>query len=239
MDAAGFIREALLDALALVLPVACAGCGVDGRELCDGCRMRLRAAEPVRTRAPGGIPVWAGAAYADLVQRVVLAAKDGRTGLATPLAELLLAAVDLAETPDAVEVCAVPSTRAALRRRGYDPVRVVLARAGIRHARVLLPARPHRTQKGLARDDRAANLRGVHRARGPLHGRSFLLVDDVVTTGATIAEAARAIREAGGEVVGAVAIAATPLRSARPRSGSRTARRTAAAAHIQPSAKSG
>ncbi|QNO37006.1 ComF family protein [Protaetiibacter sp. SSC-01] len=216
---ATLVREALLDAVALVLPVACAGCGADGRELCDACRARLRAAEPVRTVAPGGIRVFAGAAYGDLVQRVVLAAKDGRTGLATPLAGLLTAAVALAvddeAVPDAAEACAIPSSRAAFRRRGYDPVRLVLARAGIRHVRVLRPARPHRTQKGLARDDREANLRGVHRARGPLDGRVFVLVDDVVTTGATLAEAARAIRHAGGEVVAAVAIAATPLRSAR------------------------
>jgi len=107
----------------------------------------------------------------------------------------------------------VPSTRAAFRRRGFDPARLVLARAGGRDARVLRPARAHDVQKGLGRDARRANLRGVHRARGRLDGRSFLIVDDVVTTGATVSEAARAIREAGGEVIAAVAIAATPLRA--------------------------
>ncbi len=225
------MREALLDALALALPVACAGCGADGRELCEACRVRLAGSAPVRTATPGGIAVYAGAEYADLVQRVVLAAKDGRTTLATPLGALLAAAGELARTdgaiPEAVELCVVPSTRAAFRRRGYDPARLVLARAGLHDARVLRPARPHRAQKGLARDDRAENLRGVHRARGSLAGRVFLVVDDVVTTGATIAEAARAIREAGGEVVGALAVAATPRRAPQ---------RTL---HTRPSVKSG
>jgi predicted amidophosphoribosyltransferase len=212
-DWADELREWLLDALALALPAACAGCGADGRELCALCRERL-SPQLVRTTAPGGVPVCAGAPYDELVQRVVLAAKEGRTGLAVPLATLLAAALADAAPDAGVELCAVPSTRAAYRRRGFDPSRLVLSRAGQRDARVLRAARPHRVQKGLGREDRRVNLRGVHRARYRLDGRRFLLVDDVVTTGATIAEVARAIREAGGEVVGAVAVAATPLRGA-------------------------
>jgi predicted amidophosphoribosyltransferase len=183
----------------------------------------------VRAASPGGIRVYAGASYDELVRRVVLACKQGRTGLANPLAGLLAVALEaaLAEVALAgalteagaaelhVELCAVPSTRAAYRRRGFDPARLVLARTGQTDARVLRPARPHHVQKGLGRDVRRTNLRGVHRARGRLDGRTFLLIDDVVTTGATIDEAARAIREAGGEVLAAVAIAATPLRGGR------------------------
>ncbi|MGN6274162.1 MAG: ComF family protein [Protaetiibacter sp.] len=210
------LREALLDVLALVLPAECAGCGREGRELCAACRAQLTPA-PVATTAPGGIRVYAGAPYEGRVRRVVLACKQGRTGLAGPLAALLgvalaAALADAAARSVPVELCVVPSTRAASRRRGFDPARLVLDRAGGRDARVLRPARAHDVQKGLGRDERRANLRGVHRARGRLDGRSFLIVDDVVTTGATVGEAARAIRQAGGEVVAAVAIAATPLR---------------------------
>jgi len=154
--------------------------------------------------------VVAAAPYAGTVQRVLLALKDGRTPMAAALAPLLSSALAAAGAPAGVELAAVPSTRAALRRRGYDPVLLVLARTGSRSAQVLRPARAHRVQKGLGRAERHENLHGVHRARRSLHGRRFLLVDDVVTTGATLAEAARAIRDAGGEVVGAVAIAATP-----------------------------
>ena len=202
------VREAVLDALAWVLPVECAGCGSPDRMLCGRCRRDLVAA-PARTVA-GGLDVVAAAPYAGTVQRVVLALKDGRTSLASALAPLLSSALARAAAGDDVELVAVPSTRAALRRRGFDPVLVVLARLGARPSRVLRPARTHRVQKGLGRAERLQNLRGVHRATRALRGRRFLIVDDVVTTGATLAEAARAIRDAGGEVVGAVAIAATP-----------------------------
>jgi predicted amidophosphoribosyltransferase len=167
------------------------------------------APDPVVASA-GGVPVVAGAAYAGSVQQALLALKDGRTSTASVLAPLLAAAITAADTESEVELAPVPSTRSAMRRRGFDPVLLVLARAGARPTRVLRTARAHRVQKGLGRAERQRNLHGVHRARGPLNGRRFLLVDDVVTTGATISEAARAIRDAGGEVVGAVAIAATP-----------------------------
>ena len=203
-------REAVLDALAWVLPAECAGCGAPDRVLCDACRARL-VSDPVITTL-GGVVVVAGAPYAGTVQRVVLALKAGRTPAASALATLLASALARAAPAADVELAPVPSTRAAFRRRGFDPVLLLLARIGARPSRVLRPARAHRIQKGLGRAERQQNLRGVHRARYPLHGRRFLLVDDVVTTGATLADAARAIREAGGEVVGAIALAATPRR---------------------------
>src|SRR5690606_39623026 len=193
-----------------------AGCGMEGRELCADCRARL-VPRPVRRTLPDGLPVAAGAEYRGAVRRILLAYKEeGRTVLGGPLAGLLAAALaDGAWGPE-VELCAVPSTRAAYRRRGFDPVRGILARTGRPAVRLLAPARAHAQQKARGRTERQANLHGAHRARGRLEGRRVLLVGGVVTTGATLAEAARAIRAAGGEVVGAVAIAATPLRRIAP-----------------------
>jgi predicted amidophosphoribosyltransferase len=70
----------------------------------------------------------------------------------------------------------------------------------------------HKTasQKTLGSADRTSNVRDSMIAKRTLEGRRFVLVDDVLTTGATFAEAARALRAAGGEVVGGAALAFTP-----------------------------
>jgi predicted amidophosphoribosyltransferase len=75
-------------------------------------------------------------------------------------------------------------------------------------------ARPHRAQKSLTRVDRAANLAGVFAARRPVAGLRVLLLDDVVTTGATLDAAAAALRAGGADVVGAATLAVTPRYSA-------------------------
>ena len=71
-------------------------------------------------------------------------------------------------------------------------------------------------QKDLGSADRAVNLTGAFVALGRLDGRRFLVVDDVLTSGATIREAVRAIRAAGGEVVGGAALAFTPRSAVTP-----------------------
>ncbi len=213
MSLTALLREAALDALAVLWPVDCAGCGEPDRAVCAACRAGL--APVVVERRAGGVRVWCSGAYAGVVRRVILALKEqGRTDAATGLAPLLAAAVVAARraaplgASDAV-VVPVPSSRVALGRRGYDPVRLVCRRAGIRSHRLLLPARRTGAQKRLGVADRAENVRGAFVAVRPLGGIRVLLVDDVMTTGATLEEAARAIRAAGGEVVGAATLAFT------------------------------
>lgn len=124
-----------------------------------------------------------------------------------------------AQRPELVLV-AVPSTRAARRRRGIDPVAAILRRAGLRaglpgplphppwSAPLTIAAGPE--QKSLTAAERAANPIGRMRASPGLAGARVVLVDDILTTGATLTEAARAIRAVGGEVCGAIVVAATP-----------------------------
>ena len=210
------VREAILDALAVVAPVDCAGCGSPDRAVCTACRTGL--VPLLRVDEHGDrLPVVSALVYDDRVRRLILAFKEqGRTDVARHLAPALADAVRTAVF-GAVELTMVPSSRAAYRRRGYDPVRVLLRAARLPAGRsVLVSVRRTRAQKTLHRDDRDANLAGSMRARRSLTGRRFVLVDDVLTTGATLREATRAIEQAGGTVVAAATLARTPLRSTEP-----------------------
>ncbi|HEY4226688.1 MAG TPA: phosphoribosyltransferase family protein [Pseudolysinimonas sp.] len=210
------LREAALDALALVLPVECAGCGASDRAVCAACRVALRP-EPSSRRLPDGTAVFSGLDYDGVARSVILEFKEhGRAGLARVLAPALAAAVveagravDRGHGPG-VELVAVPGSRRARRRRGYDPVAALVSRAGLDRARVFAAARPHSAQKTLSLEERFANLEAVFVTAVPVTGRRFLLVDDVVTTGATLSAAASVLRAAGAEVVAAAVVASTP-----------------------------
>jgi predicted amidophosphoribosyltransferase len=109
-------------------------------------------------------------------------------------------------------VVPVPSSRAAFRRRGYAVTDLLARRAGATPRRLLVPGRAGLDQRGLGRQERARNVGGTLRARRA-EGMRVVVVDDVVTTGATLDEAVRVLRRAGADVVGAAAVATTPLRS--------------------------
>ncbi|MEI5584936.1 MULTISPECIES: ComF family protein [unclassified Agromyces] len=223
-DLARRTRAAVLDALALVLPVECAGCGAPDRSVCDACLLRLAPA-PVRVVRDGGaagepLEAWAGLEYADVAASVIRSMKDAqRTDAAAALAPALRAALAAAcaaadgrPGPVPLEIAVVPSTRAARRERGYDPVLLLLGRAGFRAARVLRARDGRVDQAQLGRDARRANAAGSMAPLGRLDGRAFVLVDDVVTTGSTLAEAVRAIRSEGGTVHAVAVLAHTPRR---------------------------
>ncbi|QAY74543.1 ComF family protein [Agromyces protaetiae] len=218
------LRSALLDALALAIPVACAGCAAPDRSVCAECLAALavgvEVGRPVRVVERSGLGVHAALVYAGPVAKVLGAAKDGgRTDAIAPLGRALGAAIvaALAVVPDApgslpIELCTVPSTRRAYRERGYAPVERMLASVGLRPSRVLRLTREHDDQARLGAGARRANAAGGLAARHPLDGRRFLVVDDVLTTGSTVAEAVRALAAAGAETVGVSVVAETPLR---------------------------
>jgi predicted amidophosphoribosyltransferase len=215
----------------LVLPRSCAGCEVSGPLLCARCRALLAGpAEPTRPRpCPDGFPLTcAVTAYDGPPRAAILAHKEhGRLALAGPLGQALtlgIAAIT-EDFPGPVVVIPMPSRAAATRQRGHDPV-LRMARVAARQlrregrptsVRSLLRARGRLAdQAGLSSVARAANLSGAHRVRRwvalPDDDACVVLVDDVVTTGASLTEAVRALRAAGVLVRGAAVIAATQRR---------------------------
>lgn len=238
------MRDAVLD---LVTGSRCALCGRPGRALCPPCRATLPCAPAVRrpTPTPPGLaPPWSAAPYEGDVRALVLAYKeDGRIGLARPLGELLAASlaaavadavvgrtttgVPTAGTP--VVVVPVPSHRAVVRRRGDDRLHrvarcaVAALRAGgipARLSSVLRTSRHPADQAGLTAAGRATNLAGAFVARAGRHAAPLLVVvDDVLTTGATAREAQRALEACGAPVTAVAVVAATLRRGRRGRRG--------------------
>lgn len=203
------VRNAVLDAFAALSPVDCAGCGSADRSLCASCSREIQAAVTPRTLADGST-VFTALRYEGVTRQALLALKEsGRTDVAKPLGAALAAALARAAGPG-VEVVPIPTSRVAWRRRGYDPVVLLGRKAGYPLARVLEQRRVTTSQKTLGADDRAGNLSDSMSARRSLDGRRFVVIDDVLTTGATFTEAMRAIRSAGGQVVGGAALAFTP-----------------------------
>ncbi len=219
------VFSTLLD---LVLPRTCSGCREPGAALCYSCDALLDgpALGLVRPRPcpPGLPPLSALLEYGGPAQRLLLAHKErGRLHLTGPLGRALATAVQV-HGHDPVVLCPVPSSPRAVRQRGHDHA-MRLARAGAAAlraqgvdavaVRLLLPARQVADQSGLSTAARAANLHGALRATGVPGGR-VVIVDDVVTTGATLVEAARALTAYGHLVGGASVVAATARRPRSP-----------------------
>jgi predicted amidophosphoribosyltransferase len=217
------VTAALAD---LVLPRACAGCRAPGPELCAACRLALSGPPRPRPRAGVDVPVWSSATYEGPVRAAVVAYKDdGRRGLARPFGRVLARTVEAAVPTGPVVLVPAPSRAATVRRRGDDVVRRA-ARLAARELRrrgravsvrpVLRLARRVTDQSGLSERERAGNLAEAHRTRPgaarALTGGAVVLVDDVVTTGATLAEASRALAAVGQPPTAAVTVAATVLR---------------------------
>jgi predicted amidophosphoribosyltransferase len=215
--------------LGLVLPVECAGCGEPERGLCPVC-CDLLAGPAVPLAGPAGLAAWTVGRYEGALARAVPAWKDrGRLDLTRPLARALarsveaVLATEIPAEPGPVCLVPVPSSRGAVRARGQD-VMAELARQAARSpgpvpvvaVPALRVARVLSDQSGLGAGQRRRNVAGAfavrRRAAGSVRGRSCVVVDDVLTTGASAGEAARALRAAGAGVLGVATVCATPLR---------------------------
>ncbi len=214
-------------ALDLAFPATCSGCGREGAALCAVCLPALDA----RLTLPGGTPIglpadlpapllqleWC-APFAGLVRSALHDLKyAGERRLAEPLGAAVARRWACAGSGPTI-VVPVPVHAERERRRGYDQAALiadVAARGlGLPMARALERGRATIAQFELGRDQRASNVAGAFRLRASdpvaarsIAGRWVLLIDDVVTTGATLAACGEALIDGGALAVSAIAVA--------------------------------
>lgn len=213
--------------LDLIVPTACAACGLPGACVCAGCLAALVRLEPPWcegcgaavpipvARCPGCRGRIEGArqavAYAGPAPALVAGLKDGRRRpLASVLATVMAAAIP--PPPRGVILVPVPVGPRRLRERGFNQS-LLIARAlsrlwGRPVAEALARTREGEDQRGARATARARQVRGAFAIRpGAAVPISAWLIDDVHTTGSTLADCARALRAAGSRSVGAACFA--------------------------------
>lgn len=214
----------------VLLGAACPGCERPSARLCPDCRASVAALVPSPVAVRGlRLPVVAGGRHEGLLRSLVIAYKERQAWwlsavLGATLAEAVArAVVESGMRPAEVLLVPVPSLPSSVRARGLDVTRALAAtaarmltasglparvEAGLRHARTTAD------QAELGESARWANLNGALVAR-PAGPGFRVVVDDLTTTGASLAEACRALRAASVPAGACAVVAATPRRSPR------------------------
>ncbi len=229
MGTARWLCSAARAVARVVVPVACPGCGLEDVLWCDECAAPWWA-EPCRSESGAGrldvlgrlpLPVWSIAPLEGSNHRMIAAWKDGKRRDLDPFfldaarraAEALAPTLAVADT-----VVPIPPHRRSIRARGRDLTKALavavgegLAARGIEVSVERLLENRGVESRALADRERWTNANRGIRGRGSVRNASVaILVDDVVTTGASLARSSEILEERGIAVVGAVTLAATP-----------------------------
>lgn len=203
----------------IIFPVRCLGCSALGLEICSQCRSKWNPhIYRSWSRTSPYFPIFSSIQYSTVASKVLLAAKENNIKLADDLlVQALQRSFHFCAKERGVGVLVpIPSRHEVARSRGRQFITELSLRlskgTGIETIEMLSHIRKVRDQSSLDAKQRLVNIEGSMKSLRYL-SEKVILVDDLVTTGATIHEGARALRENGIEVIAAVtACIAEPLR---------------------------
>lgn len=238
-----FLSNVWLDLLAILWPTSCLGCGLPDRDLCSACKHSLLNARNLIRVNPkikikysaantNDVPhqqIWiAAGTYESVLQKAIIALKhQGRVQLAAILGSVLAPALAeafrdwVAQPP--VWLVLIPTRKSKERERGFSHLEMVTRSALTRIAvdasikkRVLVTTRGRTGQVGLDEQERKRNAAKIKIRAGfkkSVLNKNILLIDDVITTGATLKAASEVLESHGARVIGAVTLSIAEKRS--------------------------
>lgn len=209
------VVQTLKQLLNLVVPSRCAICEGQGEDLCLECCTSLNLG--IREAQRGEVSCLVVSTYDESVSKLLVAFKDkSQASLAIYIAKFMLPALDsFADYHESIYLVPIPSRNENFATRGYVPSLLLtqnlvkLSPVRFRTLNCLSFIRNVRDQVGLDASARGENLRGSMKSNQTLDGKVCVVVDDVITTGATVLEANRVLSVAGAVVIGALAFSAT------------------------------
>ena len=202
----------------LLFPTRCYGCNTLGISICSQCRIEWHP-HYYRTHVEK-VVVHSAILYSPTASRIILAAKErGLKGADKLIVDAIVHVINKANFGNFnVALVPIPSAPAHSRRRGRSFIDALCKEISVQTNIPVIPAlslvRKVKDQSGLSAKHRATNMRGAFGISPHVYPRGdLLLIDDVVTTGATVSEAARALNSQGFHLLGSVtACVAQPLR---------------------------
>lgn len=197
----------------LLFTPQCFLCTQLGKPLCLSCHQQLKPFST--TRLSGITKIYCASEYSGWLRETLITFKNGNLSAVPGLAQILVSTLELMQIKLPLHVIPIPSSIVKVQARGYDSMAKLCAemsqqKKGLQVCQgALFLRREVRDQVGLTARERMMNLAGAFAAQQRLSG-TVVIVDDVITTGATLSNAANALRIAGAQSIFAITLCGSP-----------------------------
>jgi ComF family protein len=217
--------------IGLIAPQLCISCGNEGSVLCDSCLDM--AGEPVEPRCAGChslsdnsrtckpcsswldvYAVFVATKYEGVYEQLLRSLKfDLKRQAVEPIGSMMVDILENSQIPANCIICPVPTAPSRIRQRGFDHTKLIAKQISSIHNGVKFQTLLGRTsnvrQLGSSRNQRMKQMEQEFYVKQPknIEGRTILLVDDIMTTGASLSSASKALKKAGAKRVYAVVFA--------------------------------